>query len=787
MRALDRKLLRDLMRLWKPAVSIALVLGCGIMTMVMMRGTAQSLAETRRAYYSEQKFADLFVHAERIPAATIAAIGALPGIAEVEPRVVIAGRFRLGARDGTVQAVSLPRSGQPLLDRPVLRTGRLPDPANPAEIALSEPFAKANGLRPGDRIALTLNGRVAAFRVAGTVLSPEFVYAVPPGTMMPDDLRHGVVWMGEERLQALAGLRGTWNDVIATLRPGGSGAAAGDAIDRLLDRFGGTGTIGRDRQVSHAFLENELDQLATLSLWLPPVFLIVSAFLVNMVLDRLVRIERPQIGLLKAVGYGTGRIVRHYLGLALAIGVAGTLAGWAAGWGLGEWMTALYRDYFRFPFLDYRPDPAAFLWSAAAAATAVLAGAIRAVMASTRLPPAEAMQPPAPPRFSRGSADAIGGLLRLGRLQMMILRTVLRRPWRAVTSGLGVAAAVAVLVASFFTMDVIEVVMDDIFNRTNRQDMTLTLTRPVAVEAARLAALSLPGVTEAETESVLPVRLRHGSVSRMTTLRLHDGGRGRLVRALGEDGRPLRLAPGGLSLPASLAGALGVGPGDPVEVDLLSAPRGTYLLRIAGSVRQSMGQEAHMAAAELAAVMHRPVPATAINLRLDPIARPDFDRAVADSPQVLARTDWQLLEQQFDATVNESLVVTTLIFSSIGMLITLGVVYNSARIQLAERSHELATLRVLGFTRAEVGTVLVGEQVALCLAALPFGLAAGHGLAALMARGFSSELVTLPFVIHPATYALAAGLTLGTALATALAVARDHAQVDLVSVLKDRE
>lgn len=787
MPALDRKLLRDLLRLWKPALAIALVLGCGIMAMVMMRGTAQTLTETRRIYYADQNFADLFVHAERIPASVLAAMTALPDIAEIEPRVVIAGRFRIGPREGTVEVVSLPRGGQPRLNRPVLRAGRLPDPARRDEVALSEPFALANGLHPGDRITLTLQGRVAQFRVVGTMLSPEFVYAVPAGTMMPDDLRHGIVWMGEEWLQALAGLRGSWNDVIATLRPAGSEPRAADAIDRLLDRFGGTGVIGRARQPSHAFLENELTQLATLALWLPPVFLIVSAFLVNMVLDRLVRIERPQIGLLKAVGYGTARIMRHYLGLALAIGLAGTLIGWVAGWGLGTRMTALYRDYFRFPDLSYRPDAAAFLWSAVAAAAAVLAGAIRAVLASARLPPAEAMLPPAPPRFGRGAADRIGGFLRLGRLPMMILRTVLRRPWRAATSVLGVAAAVAILVASFFTIDVIQVVMEDIFTRTNRQDVTLTLTAPVPAESARLAVLSLPGVTEAEPESVVAVRLRHGTVSRMTTLRLHGGDGGRLVRALDSDGQTVRPPPGGISLPASLGRVLGARPGDTIEVDLLSAPRGHYRFRLAGSVRQSMGQQAHMAAADLAAAMRRPVLATAVNLRLDPAERAAFDRAVANSPQVQATIDWRRLRAQFDAQVNASLVSTTLIFSAIGMLITLGVVYNAARIQLAERSHELATLRVLGFSRAEVGAVLVGEQLALVLLSLPLGLAAGHALASLMARGFSSELVTLPFVIHPSTDALAAGLTLATALVTALAVARGHAQVDLVSALKNRE
>lgn len=790
MRALDRKLLRDLVRLWKPALAIALVLGCGIMTMVMMRGTAQTLERTRAEYYADQRFAEVFAHAERIPPATVAAIAALPDVAQVEARLVTAGRFALPGVRGTVQVVSLPENGAALrLNRPVLRSGRLPDPLREDEVAVSEPFALANGLRPSDALELTLKGRVGQYRVTGTLMSPEFVYAVPQGAMMPDDRHHGIVWMDGGRLQALLGLKGAANDLVATLRPGAGEARVLDAIDRQLDRFGGAGAYGRGRQMSHAFLSNELDQLATLANWLPPVFLIVSAFLVNMVLDRLVRLERSQIGLLKAVGYGTGQILRHYLGLALGIGAAGIVLGWVTGWLMGAWMTVMYRDFFRFPHLAYQPDLSAFLWSGLAAVVAVALGAVRAVAGAAALAPAVAMQAPPPPAFGRGLADRLGAVLRLGRLAMMVLRAMLRRPWRALSTGAGVAAAVAILVASFFTFDVIEVVMDDIFNRTNRQDVTLALTAPAEAGAVRLAAAELPGVTRAEAESVLPVRLRHGAVARLTTLRLHDQGAGGdgLVRVLDEAGRPVLPAPGGITLPGSLARALGARPGDLIEVELLVAPRGTYSFRFAGTVRQAMGQEAHMPAALMTAALRRPAPVTSVNLRVDPAGRAAFDRVVAASPQVAAVTDWRKLRDQFNETMNASLLTSTLIFSAIGMLITLGVVYNAARIQLAERSHELATLRVLGFYRVEVGAVLVGEQMLTVILSLPFGLAAGHGLAALMVRGFSSEIVSMPFVIHPGTYALATGLTLATALVTAIAVARGHAKVDLVSALKNRD
>lgn len=786
MRALDRKLIRDLGRLWLPALAISMVLACGIMTLVSMQGTEATLTLTRADYYRDQAFAQIFAHAERIPAETGKAIAALPDLERVELRSTAAGRFHLGSVEGTVQVVSLPPDGLPALNRPLLRAGLMPDPAHDGEIALAEGFAQANGLRMGDRLSLTILGRTAEYRVTGTVLSPEFIYAPRPGSMMPDDRRHGIVWITARELQALLGQPGVSNDLLATLRPGASAERAIAAIDRLLDLYGGTGAYGRDRQVSDVFLTNELAQLRTLAVWLPPVFLIVSAFLVNMVLDRLIRLERHHIGLLKAVGYGTGRIVAHYLTLAVAIGLPGLVLGWAAGWGLGVLLTDLYTEYFRFPRLAFRADAASFGWSGLAATAALVLGAARSVLSSARLPPALAMAPPAPPRFGRSLVDPLAQALGLGRLAMMVMRSVLRQPIRAGTTALGVAAAVAILVASFFTFDVIDVIMRDIFSRTNRQDVVLTLTGQAQPGALRQAALHLPGVIEAEADRIYPVRLVHGAHDRLTSLRVHEG-TSRLVHVLDAQGRPASPSPAGLMLPAALAEALDAGPGDLIQVELLAAPRESYQMIVGGLVRQSMGQEAHADAALMGRLMRRPPPATAVNLRLDPTRRPAFDAAISKAPGVLAATDLTELEAQFQAEVNDSLLVETLIFSAIGMLITLGVVYNAARIQLAERAHELATLRVLGYTRTEVASVLVGEQMVVVILALPFGLLGGYGLAAAMSRGFSSEIVTMPLVVDRSTLFAAAAIALGTALVTSVAVARGLARVDLVSALKSRE
>ncbi len=439
-RALDRKLLRDLARLWAQSLAIALVLGCGVMVLVLAQGAERALTETRDTYYARNRFADVFATATRAPIALRSEIARIEGVAQVDTRVETRVIVDLPGSEAPAMAhvLSLPPDGAGGLNLPYLVQGRRPDPLRPEEAALSETFARANGLGPGDRLNIVLNGRLTPLTISGLMLSPEFIYLVSPGSLMPDDRRFGLIWMGRAPLAAAMDLEGAFNQVSLQLTRGASVDHVTAALDLVLEPYGGTGATGRDRQTSHAFLQSELDQLGAMALIVPPVFLVVSAFLVNMVLGRLILLDRAQIGLLKAVGYSAAEIARHYLGLSLVIGACGVLLGWAFGAWLGREMTQLYADFYRFPYLIYTPGPRAFILSGLVGIATVMIGALRAVRAAVRLSPTVAMQPPAPPLFRRGWVDAAGRRLRLRQTTMMILRSILRWPGRSAVTLFGV-------------------------------------------------------------------------------------------------------------------------------------------------------------------------------------------------------------------------------------------------------------------------------------------------------------------------------------------------------------
>ncbi len=787
MRALDRKLLRDLRQIWAQTLAIALVLACGVTILVAAHGTQRTLLATQAAYYDRHRFADLFVTATRVPRGVLENLAALDGVAQVDGRISFHAILDIEGMEAPAMAhvLSLDPRPEEGLNLPLLRHGRMPDPDRLDEVALNEPFAEAHGLEPGSSFRAVLNGQLRELQVTGWLLSPEFIYTTAPGAIMPDDRTYGLVWMNAPASAALKGMEGAVNDIGLRLMRGADPDAVTAQVDRLLDPYGGTGAQPRERQTSHAFLDSELQQLGALAVFLPPVFLVVAAFLVNMVLSRLIALERPQIGLMRALGYSRWEIGAQYLKLAGLIGVLGVGIGWAAGWWLGEGMLGIYSEFFRFPFLIRDPALGAMGVSGALAVLATVAGALRATMGAMRLPPAEAMSPPAPPRFSRGVLDRGITAMRLRQSSMMILRSILRWPGRAAITLLGVSVSVGVLVSSYFLFDAVDVVRERVFEQGNRQQVTLALAANQPARAVQ-DAYALPGVLRAEGAFAVPARLSHGHMTRHSAVMGHFEG-AELARVIDDTTGPVRLPEHGVILPELVARDLGVSPGATLRVELLSPPREVLELPVTAIIRQGLGGEAHISADALFAAMRIAPQVNQIHLQVDEVQMPALQARIKTLPAVAGMSDWHDVQRQFEESIAENLLTMVVIYTTIGVMIAIGVVYNAARIQLSERTHELATLRVLGFTRAEVGYILVGEMMLLAVIAVPFGWVIGYQFAWGMVDAVSTDVVQLPFAISRRTYALAGMAVLVAALAAVLIVRRRLDRVDLVSALKARE
>ena len=787
MRALDKKLLRDLRRLWAQALAIALVMACGAATLVLAVGTYRSLEETRAAYYERYRFGDVFGSAVRAPDSLAATIARIDGVAAVEPRIVEPVLLDIpGLREpATGLAISLPAEGTPSVNTLYLREGRLPEPARANEVAVNVNFAEAHRFEIGTTFEAIVSGSKVTLTIVGLVLSPEYIYALGPGDMMPDNRRFGIIWMPQKVLTGLYDLDGAFNSVSLRLLHGANETAVIEALDNLLEPYGGTRAYARKDQLSNAFLDGELTQLKGMASIIPPIFLAVSAFLINMILSRLITLEREQIGLLKALGYGRFAVVWHYLKLVLVIAAFGVLIGATLGTWAGRQLTVLYTQFYSFPFLIFRSSPDIYLLAATVSVLAAVTGALGAITRAFSLPAAVAMRPPAPQVYRQVLGGAIERLHIFTQLTSMALRHLLRHPVRAGLTAIGIAFSVALVEVALGTLDSVDGMIDAVFYRADRQDMTLVFgsQRPVAALAD---VERLPGVMQAEPYLVAAARISNGHYSRQLTI-TGKPPRTDLSRVLDLDLQPVTLPESGLALGDRVAEILHVGVGDLVHVEMLDGAKRVADVPVTQVIQSYIGLMVFMDIDALARLSGTGPRISGAHLSIDANRIDDLYRVVKKTPAISAVALQSVSRQRFEETMQENIVISLAVYFTLAVIIAFGVVYNSARIQLSERARELATLRVLGFRKAEVSNVLFIEIGAIVAAAQPIGWLVGTGFGLLITRSIATDIFRVPFIIELDTYAIGSLVVVSAALVSALIVRRRINRLDLIRVLKTRE
>lgn len=787
MQAIDKKLLRDFRRLWMQAIAIALVLACGVAILLTSVGMYSALSETRTAYYERNRFADVFVHTTRAPESLLPEIARIDGVLNVEARISGDAILDIPGRVKTAvgRVLSYPEDREPVLNVPLLVQGRFPNPMVTDEVVVNAPFAEANGFEPGDSFSANLRGQKRALTIVGTVLSPEFVYTIGPGALMPDNTSFGIIWMSERAAAAAFDMTGAFNDVAIAVAAGLPTAPVIDAVDDLLEPYGGFGAYDRTTQQSDAFLDAEISQLKGMAAILPPIFFGIAGFLVSMVLSRIIALERSEIGLLKAIGYSNTEVCLHYLMLAGLIALAGVLLGWGAGTVLARSMANQYAQFFNFPFVIFRVS----YWVYAAAGLAGLAttslGAAHSALQAARLAPAIAMQPPAPPRFKRSVIDEMMARLRLTQPTIMILRSLLRWPLRSFLTSLGLALAVASVIASIFINDALDEIVDLAFYQTNRQDAMLIFSDDV-LETALEEARTLPGVLQAESQQFHTAILHKGHLSKRVAVEARRPGTD-LSRVIDASGRLMTAPPGGILLSIRLADQLDVQAGDVIEAEFLSGRRETFDLVVTGLVEQHFGLGAYMDLAFLNVLFRQAPQLTTVNVTLDEHKTEALHKAIKELPELSGLIEMTENRQSFQDTIDQNVTVMNTIYIVIAVLITVGVTYNAAHIQLSERARELASLRILGFDRGEVSYILVGEMMLIALIAQPFGWLIGAWIARTMTNAFTSDVYAIPLVLQPATFTSASLVVLTASFVSVMIVRRRLDRLNLVAVMKTRE
>ena len=788
MQTLDRKLWRDLRQLWSQVLTIALVVASGVAGFLATFSAWDALSWSREIYYTEARFADVFIGLKRAPLALLPKVAALPGVAQVQDGVAHGIQvFIPGVQDpirGRLTAID-PRTPQHL-NQVMLRSGHWPAESVTSghlEVLVSAAFAQARSLKPGDKLQALMNGKLQALTVAGIALSPEFIFAGLGGS--PDVHGFGIFWMHRDAVAAAYDMRGAFNQLSVRLAPGAHETEVIDALDRTLAPYGGINAYGQGDHLSHRMLNSEIREQQVMGSVLPSIFLLVAAFLLQTVMTRHIGLQREQIAALKALGYDNTRIAWHYLRMVLVIVGLGCVLGVVIGGLLGRWFTTLYTDVFTFPELHHRLRADALLLALGLSLLMGMLATAQAIRASVSLPPAEAMRPPAPGRYSRSWFEGTALAAWLSPGHRMVLRHMQRHPWRSALTTLGVAASVAIVISGSFWRDSIDLMLNTQFQQVLRGDVSLALAEATPVQV-RTEALRLPGVTAVEASRSIGVRLVNG----------HRHWRGNL-QGRAPSAELLRIVDvaqarhepptEGLLLTDRLARQLDLRVGDTVRVEWQEGSRSVWTLPVAGVLQEVMGMNAYMARSSLNRLLRESDLVNQLTLLVERGRETELLQALQERPRVAGAFSKAVMLRNVEGITARNLLIFSAVLTAFASVIAIGVVYNQTRIALAERAWELASLRVLGFTQAEVSGLLLGQWLLEMLIALPLGWWGGYQLSDTIVRLIQTDEFFFAVRIRPATYAFASVCVVMAAVFSAWIVNRRIRGLDLVGVLKVRE
>lgn len=782
-RALSIKVWRDLRQSLGQVLSISVLIAAGTMLWVVGQTSLSSITTAQQQFYQTQRFADLFAELVRAPRHVEAQLQQIEGVNQVQTR--IREPVRLAVADFAApirgEALSLPDRHPAWLNAVQVQRGQPLESGRPDQALVLESFALAHGLAPGDEIEVIIRGRQIGLTIQGLVLSPEFVYTVAPGELMPDPQRYGVLWMAESALAQAADMEGAFNSVAVSVQSGASAQDVLAAVDRVLLRYGGTGAYLRADQPSHFFIEEELGQLRMMVTVLPLIFLAVAAFLVHVLSDRLVRNQRQQIAALKAFGYDNLSIARHFMMFAVVIaGVGVILSLWPSLW-LSRWLIELYGEYFHFPAWQLRPNVPMFIVAAGIASGAAMLGAARAVRAAAAEQPAEAMRPPMPARFQRSRWEGLLGR-HLAQSSRMAVRNMMRHRLKTSFSIVGIGLAFSLIVLGLFQFNSVQQMLHTHYHKVMLMDVQVAFNQAVS-DRVGAELRSVPGVQHVELYREVPVRLRHAHRSARSRLLGMDD-TATLYALIDAQHRPQTHPAEGLLLTRWLAEALAVKPGDMVSVEVLGGRQQMLSLPLAAIVDEPIGSGAYLNRQALNRALQEGPSASGAWLLIDEQAEAELLSALHDRPHVVGVTRIDEVERMVRGYLDDTFLGFMLVLLALAAAMAFAVLYNNARMALAERARELATLRVLGYGHTQVSWVLVAEVLLLVVMAIPLSWLLGLALSWGVQHALSTELFRLPWALNRQMFGIAAGSAILVGLVAAAIIHRRVHNIEMVSALK---
>ncbi len=791
-RVMLRKLARDLLRRKGSLLALVVIVAIGVGCFVGMASVFRDMDSARAVYYRDHRLADFTVDLKRAPRWAVQSVEGLPNVAAVRGRVSLGVLIDLPGVQEPIsgRALSLPTERSDIINNVLLRSGTWFSGTSDREVIVNEAFARENALHPGSRLKVLLLDKQHELLVVGTAMSPEFVYVIPPsGGLAPDPKRFGVLYLQEDFLAKACDLDGACNQVVGLVHDPSRTALDNtlSLIEDQLDAYGVTTTTPIQEQASARFLADELKGLKVSATVMPGIFLGVAALVLNVLMSRMVAQQRTVIGTLKALGYTTGFITRHYLCFGAAVGVAGGLTGVVLGGWIQLGIEHMYRQFYALPSIEAHSYPGIIAVAFTISVLFSLAGTLKGVRAAARLEPAQVMRPPPPEKGAKVLPERIAFLWRpLPFRWKMILRAVFRNPFRSSVSALAGFVSTAVIFMALSNRDALNYLMNYEFEKVSHQDVTIALRDPEG-KRSPLEIARLPGVSATEPQLLVVCDLSNGPYQKRVAV-TGIGAGNRLYTPLDRAGEPIVVPDAGLVLTRKLADILSVRVGDKVRLRALVGRRLEVETPVMAIVDTFLGLSAY---AEIGYLNHLLGEEWSANVVLGSVFGGSVPAgmlsALKKRPAVVGIGERSRALSQLHETFGQMMGTVISIMILFAGLIAFGSVLNTALVSLSEREREVGTLRVLGYTPSQILEVFSGESLLVNGLGIVLGLMGGVGFAHLLSRAYDTELYRFPVVVRPSQFLVSAFLmTVFVGLAQLL-VYRMIRRLQWLDVLKIKE
>lgn len=802
MGALHKKLWRTIGKTKGQFLAVAAVVTVGIAVYIGMTTAYFNLNESKEHFYRDHNFADYYFHVVKAPQQVTKQIEAIPGVTGVTGRIqkdvtlVNEHNKRATARltsytlpmEQEINSLQLLTGRFFAAEAVAARPGEQHTRTGDIEILVDPQYAAANNLDFNDTVTIVAEGKTVPLTMVGTATGPEFIYLMKDAaTLLPDPRSFGIITMSRERAQQLLNLQGQVNQVLVTLAPGTDAEKVAQQVKSILDPYGNLAAYPRKQQLSNAMLEGELDGLKASSRFMPAIFLGIAAAIQFVILGRMIRSQRLQIGVMKAIGYNSRQVILHYTGYSVMVALCGAVLGSMLGLALASVMSQAYAIYFNLPATIGAVNTQAILYGfMLSLGVSTLAG-LTACRSVTAINPAEAMRPEPPKGGGKTLIENLSWLWhRLDTAWRMSIRSAARNRGRFAITMVGVVFAVGMLVVSLFTIDAVDYMIESHFHQNQRYDYLIRFAAPVK-ENEILIISRMQGVQKSEPLLEIPAKIKFNGKSEDDSITGLSPGT-TLKRLFDHREQPAQVPEEGLLINQRTANKLGAKVGDMVELETLLGigPARHVQVKIVGINRQLVGGGSFVSLEQANLMLQERQLASGVMLKVDPAFTAQMEEDLEDMTGVSSILSRQKELDNFNQNM-DAMVYSISIMVFFALLLGFAIVYNSSVISFSERQRELASLRVLGFTIKEVSGILLKENLLQSLLGVALGMPFGY----LMVKGYisavSTDLFTMPVIIYPTTYIYSALGGFFFIIVAHLLAVRGVRQLQLVEVLKNKD